>query len=136
MNSSFLLDPAKYQDLVTFLKYNLSTLSIISSEPDSDISQLDGATLDISTTNLAQHDAVRQLRHQPGPILAPRACLSTLCENRMMKAINLDVKFFFFTFRLLAPGYKKTDEKHQLCNCHNPTDNSKQIKTTFVGVVL
>ena len=47
--------------LVTFLKHKLRTLYLLSSEPESNISQLDGATLDISTNNLTQHDAVPQL---------------------------------------------------------------------------
>ena len=50
--------------LVTFLKYKLSTLSLLSSEPELNISQLYCATLDISTIKLAQHDAVLQLHCQ------------------------------------------------------------------------
>ena len=50
--------------LLTFLKYKLRTLSLLSSEPESNISQLDVAALDISTINLAQHDAILQLHCQ------------------------------------------------------------------------
>ena len=50
--------------LVTFLKYKLRTLSIFSSEPGSNISQLDGATQGISTTNHSQPEAILQFKHQ------------------------------------------------------------------------
>ena len=83
--SKHYISPAKKmrntRRLVAYLKYKLSTLSISSSEPELSIPQLDGATLDMSTTILAQHDAFLQLHPQPGPNQPPKADSSTLCGN-------------------------------------------------------